>query len=203
MSEISIIGLDLAKQVFQVHGADKTGRCLLRKQLKRRDVLRFFAGLSPCLVAMEACGSAHYWAREIAKLGHDARLIPPAYVKSYVKRGKTDSIDAEAICEAASRPTMRFVPVKTIEQQSLTTLHRCRDLLVKNRTMLVNALRAHLAEFGFISGALLERIVAAKGIGKLPDLAQIVSEAPAGALPEMPGLHCGSRAFWPGAPDAP
>ena len=150
MGEISIIGLDLAKLVFQVHGADKTGRCLLRKQLKRREVLRFFAGLSPCLVAMEACGSAHYWAREIAKLGHDARLLPPAYVKPYVKRGKTDRIDAEAICEAASRPTMRFVPVKTIEQQSLAALHRCRDLLVKNRTMLVNALRAHLAEFGFI-----------------------------------------------------
>ena len=190
MGEISIIGLDLAKLVFQVHGADKTGRCLLRKQLKRREVLRFFAGLSPCLVAMEACGSAHYWAREIAKLGHDARLLPPAYVKPYVKRGKTDRIDAEAICEAASRPTMRFVPVKTIEQQSLAALHRCRDLLVKNRTMLVNALRAHLAEFGFISGALphdalLERIVAAKGIGKLPDLIEIVSEAPAEALPEM------------------
>ena len=176
MSEISIIGLDLAKQVFQVHGADKTGRCLLRKQLKRREVLRFFAELSPCLVAMEACGSAHYWAREIAKLGHDARLLPPAYVKPYVKRVKTDRIDAEAICEAASRPTMRFVPVKTIEQQSLAALHRCRDLLVKNRTMLVNALRAHLAEFGF---------VAAKGIGKLPDLIEIVSEAPAEALPEM------------------
>ena len=176
MGEISIIGLDLAKLVFQVHGADKTGRCLLRKQLKRREVLRFFAGLSPCIVAMEACGSAHYWAREIARLGHEARLVPPAYVKPYVKRGKTDRIDAEAICEAASRPTMRFVPVKTIEQQSLTTLHRCRDLLVKNRTMLVNALRAHLAEFGF---------VAAKGIGKLPDLIEIVSEAPAEALPEM------------------
>jgi transposase len=125
---------------------------------------------------MEACGSAHYWAREIARLGHKVRLIPPAYVKAYVKRGKSDSIDAEAICEAASRPTMRFVPVKTVEQQSLTTLHRCRDLLIKNRTMLVNALRAHLAEFGF---------VAAKGIGKLPDLAKIVSEAPAEALPEM------------------
>ena len=147
MGEIIIIGLDLAKQVFQVHGSDKTGRCLLRKQLKRREVLRFFAGLSPCLVAMEACGSAHCWAREIARLGHDTRLVPPAYD---VKRGKTDRIDAEAICEAASRPTMRFVPVKTIEQQSLATLHRCRDLLVKNRTMLVNALRAHLAEFGFI-----------------------------------------------------
>jgi len=175
MNEISIIGLDLAKQVFQVHGADKAGRCLLRKQIKRREVLRFFTELAPCIVAMEACGSAHYWARQIAKLGHEVRLVPPAYVKPYVKRGKTDRIDAEAICEAASRPGMRFVPVKTVEQQSLTTLHRSRELLIKTRTM-VNALRAHLAEFGFI---------AAKGIGKLPDLIKIVSEATAEALPEM------------------
>ncbi len=176
MGEISIVGLDLAKQVFQVHGADDKGRCVVRKQLKRHELLGFFAGLAPCVVAMEACGSAHFWAREIAKLGHEVRLLPPAYVKPYVKRGKSDRIDAEAICEAASRPTMRFVPVKTVEQQSLTALHRCRELLVKNRTMLVNALRAHLAEFGF---------VAAKGIGKLPDLIKIVSEAPAEALPEM------------------
>ena len=176
MSEISIVGLDLAKLVFQVHAADEAGRCLLRKQLKRRELLAFFAGLAPCVVAMEACGSAHFWAREIAKLGHEVRLLPPAYVKPYVKRGKSDRIDAEAICEAASRPTMRFVPVKTIEQQSLTTLHRSRELLIKTRTMLVNALRAHLAEFGF---------VAAKGICKLPDLIKIVSEAPAEALPKM------------------
>lgn len=176
MSEISIIGLDLAKQVFQVHGADERGQCMLRKQLKRCDVLRFFAKLAPCVVAMEACGTAHYWAREIAKLGHEVRLIPPAYVKAYVKRGKSDRIDAEAICEAGSRPTMRFVPVKSMENQALATLHRSRDLLIKNRTMQVNALRAHLAEFGF---------VAAKGIGKLPDLIKIVSEAPAEALPDM------------------
>jgi len=176
MSEISIIGLDLAKQVFQVHGADEKGCCVLRKQLKRSEVLRFFAKLTPCTVAMEACGTAHYWAREIAKLGHKVLLIPPAYVKPYVKRGKSDAIDAEAICEAASRPTMRFVPVKTIENQALATLHRSRDLLIKNRTMQVNALRAHLAEFGFVAG---------KGIGKLPDLVKIVCEAPAEALPDM------------------
>lgn len=177
MSEISIIGLDLAKQVFQVHAADAKGRCVLRKQLKRCEVLRFFAKLTPCTVAtMEACGTAHYWAREIAKLGHKAQLIPPAYVKPYVKRGKSDAIDAEAICEAACRPTMRFVPVKTIENQAIATLHRSRDLLIKNRTLQVNALRAHLAEFGFVAG---------KGIGKLPDLIKIVSEAPAEALPDM------------------
>jgi transposase len=175
MQEISIIGLDLAKQVFQVHAADAQGRCVLRKQLKRAEVLVFFARLGPCVVAMEACGTAHYWAREIAKSGHETRLIPPAYAKAYVKRGKNDTIDAEAICEAAGRPSMRFVPVKTIAQQGLATLHRSRDLLIKSRTMLVNALRSHLAEFGF---------VAAKGIGKLPDLIKIVSEAPADALPD-------------------
>jgi len=176
MNGISIIGLDLAKEVFQVHGADEAGRCVLRKQLKRREVLRFFAKLGRCPVAMEACGTAHHWAREIAKLGHEVRLLPPSYVKPYAKRGKNDRIDAEAICEAASRPTMRFVPVKTVESQSVATLHRSRDLLIKSRTMLINALRAHLAEFGF---------VAAKGIGKLPDLIKIVSEAPAAALPDM------------------
>ncbi len=176
MEKISIIGLDLAKQVFQVHAADAKGQCILRKQLKRCEVLRFFAKLAPCVVAMEACGTAHYWAREIAKTGHEVRLVPPAYVKPYVKRGKNDAIDAEAICEAASRPTMRFVPAKSMEQQSLAMLHRSRDLLIKNRTMLVNALRSHLAEFGF---------VAAKGIGKLPDLIKIVSEAQPAALPDM------------------
>jgi transposase len=176
MEEISIIGLDLAKQVFQVHAADARGHCMLRKQLKRRDVLTFFAQLKPCLVAMEACGTAHYWAREIGKLGHEARLIPPAYVKAFVKRGKSDAIDAEAICEAASRPAMRFVPVKTAENQAVAILHRSRDLLIKNRTMQVNALRAHLAEFGFVAG---------KGIGKLPDLIKIVNEAPAETLPDV------------------
>ena len=176
MEKISITGLDLAKQVFQVHAADSKGRCVSRKQLKRREVLAFFAKLTPCVVAMEACGTAHYWAREIAKLGHETRLVPPAYAKAYVKRGKNDAIDAEAICEAAGRPSMRFVPVKSVEGQALAMLHRSRDLSIKNRTLLVNALRSHLAEFGF---------VAAKGIGKLPDLIKIVSEAPREALPDM------------------
>ncbi len=176
MGKISIIGLDLAKQVFQVHAADAQGRCVMRKQLKRRQVLAFFAKLDPCAVAMEACGAAHRWAREIAKLGHETRLVPPAYAKAYVKRGKNDAIDAEAICEAASRPSMRFVPVKSLEGQALAMLHRSRDLSIKNRTMLVDALRSHLAEFGFI---------AAKGIGKLPDLIKIVSEAPKEALPDV------------------
>ncbi len=176
MQKISIIGLDLAKQVFQVHAADAQGRCVLRKQLKRCEVLAFFAKLAPCVVAMEACGTAHYRAREIAKSGHETRLVPPAYAKAYVKRGKNGAIGAEAIGEAAGRPAMRFVPVKSLEGQGLAMLHRSRDLSIKNRTMLVNALRSHLAEFGFVT---------AKGIGKLPDLIKIVSEAPADALPDL------------------
>ncbi len=176
MAKISMIGLDLAKQVFQVHAADAAGRCVLRKQLKRLEVLPYFAKLAPCVVAMEACGTAHHWAREIGKLGHETRLVPPAYAKAYVKRGKNDAADAEAIAEAASRPSMRFVPVKSLEGQALAMLHRARDLLLKSRTMLVNALRCHLAEFGF---------VAAKGIGKLPDLIKIVAEAPREALPDL------------------
>jgi transposase len=176
MKEISIIGLDLAKSVFQVHGADGQGNRVLSKQLKRKDVLAFFAKLSPCVVAMEACGTSHYWGREIARLGHQVRLIPASYVKPYVKRGKNDAIDAEAIVEAAIRPTMRFVPLKTMEAQEVGVLHRTRDLMVKNRTMLVNALRSHLAEFGFI---------AAKGIGKLKELCEIVQTAGKEALPDL------------------
>jgi transposase len=176
MKNVSMIGLDLAKAVFQVHAADSDGRCVLRKQLKRREVLPYFAKLEPCIVAMEACGTAHYWAREIAKLGHETRLVPPAYAKAYVKRGKNDAIDAEAICEAASRPTMRFVPVKTVEAQALCMLHRSRDLLIKNQTMLMNALRSHLAEFGFVAG---------KGRSKLKELVAFIEGAPAEALPEL------------------
>jgi transposase len=156
MEQVTTIGLDLAKNVLQVHGVDAAGNVLLRKRLRRGDVLRFFAGLSPCLVGMEACATAHHWARELTKLGHTVRLMPPAYVKPYVKRGKTDAADAEAIAEAVTRPTMRFVAVKTTEQQAVLMLHKVRDLLVRQRTMLINALRGHLAEFG---------IVAARGPG--------------------------------------
>ncbi|TCP30997.1 transposase [Sphingomonas sp. BK235] len=146
--EISTIGLDLAKNVFQVHGVDAEGRVVVRKTLRRAQVLPFFEKLPPCLVGMEACGTAHYWARELMKLGHEVRQMPPAYVKPYVKRGKTDAADAEAICEAVTRPTMRFVPVKSPEQQAALSMHRARDLLVKQRTQLVNMVRALLAEFG-------------------------------------------------------
>src|SRR4051794_229794 len=146
--EISTIGLDLAKSVFQVHAINDAGEVIVRKTLRRSQVLSFFAKLPPCLVGMEACGTSHHWAREILKLGHEVRLMPPAYVKPYVKRGKTDANDAEAICEAVTRPTMRFVPVKSPEQQAALALHRTRDLLVKQRTQLVNMIRGVLAEFG-------------------------------------------------------
>jgi transposase len=155
------IGLDLAKHVFPLHGVAEGGQVVLRRQLRRSELLAFFKTLQPCLIGMEACASAHYWGRELSALGHTVRLMPATYVKPYVKRGKSDAIDAEAICEAVTRPTMRFVPIKTAEQQSVVMLHRSRDLLVRQRTMLVNALRGHLAEFG---------VVGAKGISRLPDL---------------------------------
>lgn len=156
MSDIVTIGLDLAKNVFQVHGVDDEGRARVQRRLRRGEVLRFFERLPACLVGMEACATAHYWAREISALGHTVKLLPPAYVKPYVKRGKTDAADAEAICEAVTRPTMRFVAIKTLDQQAALMLHKTRDLLVRQRTMLVNALRGHLAELG---------IIAAKGPG--------------------------------------
>src|SRR5277367_1384496 len=150
MEKISAIGLDLAKTVFQVHAVDASGAPVLKRKLRRGRVLEFFAKLEPCLVAMEACASAHYWAREIAELGHRTRLIAPAYVKPFVKRQKTDAADAEAICEAAQRPSMRFVPVKTEEQQANGIVFRARDLLVRQRTQCVNALRGRLFEYGYI-----------------------------------------------------
>ena len=146
--EITTIGLDLAKSVFQVHAVDAAGAIVVRKALRRSQVLPFFAKLEPCLVGMEACGTSHHWARELSKLGHEVRLMPPAYVKPYVKRGKTDANDAEAICEAVTRPTMRFVPVKSPEQQAALALHRTRELRVKQRTQMVNMIRGLLAEFG-------------------------------------------------------
>jgi len=149
--QITTIGLDIAKRIFQVHGADATGRAILRRKLQRHDVLAFFKSVPACLVGIEACGTAHHWARQIRALGHEVRLLPPAYVKPYVKRGKTDAADAEAICEAITRPSMQTVPVKSTEQQAMLTLHRVRDLLVRQRTMLINALRGHMAEFGIIA----------------------------------------------------
>jgi transposase len=148
-----MIGLDLAKSVFQVHGADGTGQVVIRRQLKRGQVEKFFVRLEPAVVGMEACGGAHHWGRVLQGLGHEVRLMPAAYVKPYVKRNKTDGRDAEAICEAMQRPTMRFVAVKRPEQQAMMTVHRTRALLVRQRTMLANALRAIFAEFGVVTPA--------------------------------------------------
>ena len=146
--EISTIGLDLAKNVFQVHGISATGEVVIRKALRRSQMLPFFEKLPPCLVGAEACGTSHHWARELIKLGHEVRLMPAAYVKPYVKRGKNDAADAEAICEAVTRQTMRFVPIKSREQQAALSLHRVRSLLIKQRTQLVNMMRSVLAELG-------------------------------------------------------
>lgn len=165
--EVTTIGLDIAKNVFQVHGSDCKGRAVLSKRLSRGQVLRFFANHNKCLIGIEACAGAHYWARQLEALGHDVRLIPPQYVKPYVKRGKHDAADAEAICEAVTRPTMRFVSVKSSDQQAVLMLHRARDLLVRQRTMLVNALRGHLGEFG---------IVAANGIQNVSKLLCVVAD---------------------------
>jgi len=152
MNEITTIGLDTAKSVFQVHGVDAGGNVVLRRQLKRRQVLSFFRKLPPCLIGIEACAASHHWSRELAKLGHTVRLIPPRYVKPYVKSQKNDATDAEAICEAVTRPNMRFVPTKTKEQQSILMLHRTRHLLVRQRTATINAIRSHLTEFGIVAG---------------------------------------------------
>jgi transposase len=152
MSEVTTVGLDVAKSVFQVHGVDASGKPVIRRQLRRGQVLPFFEKLPPCLVGIEACATSHHWGREIAKFGHEVRLMPARYVRAYVKRNKNDAADSEAICEAVTRPTMRFVPIKTAEQQSVLMLHRTRHLFVRQRTQLINALRAHLAEYGIVAG---------------------------------------------------
>ena len=149
--QITTIGLDIAKNMFQVHGIDAAEKVVVRKQLRRGQVMRFFEQLSPCLVGLEACATAHYWARELTKLGHEVRLMPARDVKAYVKRNKNDAADAEAICEAVRRPTMRFVRVKSAEQQGQLMQHRARDLLMRQRTQLINAMRAHMAELGMIA----------------------------------------------------
>src|ERR1700755_3330310 len=151
MHTITTIGLDIAKSVFQVHGVDAAGQVVIRRQLKRRYVVAFFQRLPPCLVGIEACASSHYWSRELQALGHRVRLMPPAYVKPYVKRQKNDMADAEAICEAVTRASMRFVPTKTPEQQSCLMLHRTRHLFIRQQTAVINSIRAHFAEFGIVA----------------------------------------------------
>jgi len=176
MQTITTIGLDIAKSVFQAHGIDAEGEVVLRRQLKRRYVVAFFQRLPPCLVGIEACASSHHWSRELQALGHTVRLMPPAYVKPYVKRHKNDATDAEAICEAVSRPNMRFVATKTPEQQSCLTLHRTRHLFIRQQTSVINVIRAHLAEFG---------IVAPVGRNGVEQLLEVAANASDKRLPDV------------------
>jgi hypothetical protein len=176
MIRITTIGLDIAKSIFQVHAIDASNRVVVAKAMRRAQVLAFFAKLEPCLVGIEACGSAHYWAREIGKLGHTVKLMPPKYVKPYVKRGKTDAGDAEAICEAVTRPTMTFVAVKSAEQQALAMLHKVRETLIGQRTQGINAMRGHLSELG---------VIAPLGLTGLAELAAIVRDEGDMRLPPM------------------
>lgn len=173
--QISTIGLDIAKNVFQVHGVDGAGRTVLNRKIRRDRLLPLFKGFEPCLVGMEACATAHHWARELTALGHQVKLMPPAYVKPYVKRHKNDAADAEAICEAVRRPTMRFVPIKSADAQSILMLHRARYLLVRQRTAQVSAMRAHLAEYG---------VVAPRGIAHVRDLLALLESGDA-RLPDL------------------
>lgn len=176
MNDVTTIGIDLAKSVFQIHGVDASGVLVIRKQLRRGQVLPFLRKQPPCLVGMEACATAHHWARTIAALGHEVKLMPPHYVKPYVKRNKNDAADAEAICEAVTRPTMRFVAAKSAEQQSVLMLHRTRELLVRQRTMLVNAIRAHMAEFG---------VVARVGLPQVKELLAVIDDKEDERIPPL------------------
>src|SRR5436309_544278 len=176
MQAVTTIGLDIAKSVFQIHGVDAAGNVTVRRQLKRRYIVAFFQKLPPCLVGIEACASSHYWSRELQALGHTVRLMPPAYVRPYVKRHKNDAADAEAICEAVTRANMRFVATKTPEQQSCLTLHRTRHLFIRQQTAVINAIRAHLAEFG---------IVAPVGRNGVEQLLGVVADAGDKRLPEI------------------
>ena len=179
MGEVSTIGLDIAKSVFQVHGVDVDGAVVIRKRISRAKVLEFFATLTPCLVGIEACPTAHHWSRKLQALGHTVRLMPPSYVKAYLKRSKNDANDAAAICEAVTRPSMRFVPTKSEQQQSALMLHRSRQLLVRQRTMLSNAIRGHMAELGLISAkgrkgtAELLEIIAKDEDDRIPGVARL------------------------------
>jgi transposase len=173
---VTTVGLDLAKTIFHVHGVTETGEVAFNRPLRRAQVLAFFERLAPCLIGIEACASGHYWARELTKLGHEVRLMPPMYVKPYVKRGKSDAVDAEAICEAVTRPTMRFVEIKSEQQQALLSLHRARDFVVRQRTQLINMIRSLAAEFG---------ITIARGLSHAIEFADTLAKGERHDLPEL------------------
>jgi transposase len=186
MSQVSTIGLDIAKHVFHVHGADERGVAVLSRRLSRGKVLEFFAGQPRCVVALEACGGAHHWARQLTALGHEVRLIAPAYVKPFVKRNKNDALDAEAICEAAQRPNMRFVAVKSEEQQAAALVFRTRDLLVRQRTQTINAIRSHMAEYGWVAPKGPSHIAALAGLlEELPEAARAMIRVMLDALDQL------------------
>ena len=174
--KITTVGLDLAKTVFQVHGVADDGGIIARRRLRRAQVCAYFAALAPCLIGMEACGTAHFWARELTALGHDVRIMPASYVKAYVRRGKSDAVDAAAICEAVTRPSMRFVPIKSEEQQAALMLHKARDLLMRQQIMLVNALRAHMAELG---------MVAPQGRRRVEDIIAVIEDEEDESIPAL------------------
>ena len=187
---ITVIGLDIAKTVFQIHGIDEDGRPVLRRRLRRSEVLQLFSQLEPALVGIEACHTAHYWAREIKALGHEVKLMPPQFVTPYVKSQKNDAADAEAICEAVQRPTMRFVPIKSADQQAVLLLHRTRDLLIRQRSSLISAIRAHFAEFGIVANAGIRNIDRLLALledrdTRLPDLARQMLQVLSGQLREI------------------
>lgn len=190
--QVTTVGVDLAKNVFQVHGIDETGEVVFNRAIRRAQLLAFFEDLPACLVGMEACGSSHYWARQLSALGHEVRLIPANYVKPYVKRGKSDAADAEAICEAVTRPTMRFVAIKSEEQQGVLFLHRARDLIVRQRTQLGNMLRGLLAEFGIVVAQEVGSAVKfARGVleGELPSILEVAVHVLANLSNQLVALH--------------
>lgn len=191
--QITTIGLDLAKNVFQIHGVDARGQIVVANRLRRGQVIEFFKKLPPCLVGMEACATAHHWARELSAVGHTVRLMPASYVKAYVRRQKNDAADAAAICEAVTRPSMRFVPVKTVNQQAALMLHRTRDLLIRQRTQLINALRAHLAEAGLIAATGVDGLKSLLGIvcsaGETKQLPVPMQQATQALVGQLAALH--------------
>lgn len=176
MTQIATIGRDIAKNVFQVHAVGSDGEIILKKRLYRSKLVEFFERLDPCLIGIEACATAHHWARVFLQLGHTVKLMPPAYVRPYVKRSKNDAADAEAICEAASRPNMRFMPIREPEQQSALMLHQARDLLIRQQTMLINAIRSHFAEFG---------IIAAQGVQNVKKLVEMLDACASDVIPSL------------------